>query len=118
MQSNIASAAEARRIAGLALDARNKGKLTTAAVIARYEAVTRLDPGVFQDWLNLSRLNQEAGRVSEARRTIAQAQGTASSDRERAIALAALGDLLIEHGDVAGAHNGLGAAECAGSGSV
>ena len=40
------SAAEGRRIATLALEARNKGKLTTTQVIARYEEVTRLDPGV------------------------------------------------------------------------
>ena len=48
-QSNIASAAEGRRIAGLAQDARGKGKLGLAAVVARYEEVTRLDPGVSFD---------------------------------------------------------------------
>jgi hypothetical protein len=45
-RADIESAAEARRIAALALEARTRGKLTTAKVIARYEEVTRLDPGV------------------------------------------------------------------------
>ena len=48
--------AEARRIATLALDARAKGKLTTAQVIARFEEVTRLDAGVSRDWVELGRL--------------------------------------------------------------
>jgi hypothetical protein len=34
----------------LALEARNRGKLTTAQVIARYEEGTRLDPAVHSDW--------------------------------------------------------------------
>ncbi len=109
-QSNIASAAELRRIAGLALDARGKGKITTAAVIARFEAVTRLDPRVFQDWLNLSRLDQDAGRIGEARQAIERAMATAQSDRDGAIALAGLGDILIGRGDVAGASRAY--AEC------
>src|SRR5215469_12852400 len=48
-RANIESAAEARRIAQLALDARAKGKVTTTEAIARFEEVTRLDPGVFWD---------------------------------------------------------------------
>src|SRR5579872_2318890 len=52
----IESAAEARRIATLALDARTKGKVTTTDAIARFEEVTRLDPGVHWDWVELGRL--------------------------------------------------------------
>ena len=52
-RDDIESAAEGRRIATLALEARAKGKLTTAQVIARFEEVTRLDPGVFWDWVDL-----------------------------------------------------------------
>src|SRR5688572_9219644 len=50
---DIESAAEGRRIAALAVEARARGKLTTAQVIARYEEVTRLDPGVHWDWVEL-----------------------------------------------------------------
>ena len=60
-RADIESAAEGRRIATLALEARNKGKLTTAQVIARYEEVTRLDPAVHWDWVELGRLHPDAG---------------------------------------------------------
>ena len=43
-RADIESAAEGRRIATLALEARNRVKPTTAQVITRYEEVTRLDP--------------------------------------------------------------------------
>lgn len=62
-QSDLASAVEGRRIAGLARDARLKGKVTTATVIARYEEVTRLDPGVFEDWLELADDYYESSRL-------------------------------------------------------
>ena len=103
MQSNIASAAEARRIAGLAFDARSKGKLTTAAVIARYEDVTRLDPDVFVDWIELSRLYVAAGRLPDAARAVRHARETAQSERDRSVALEDLGNILFPQGDLAGA---------------
>ena len=102
-QSNIASAAEARRIAELAFDARSKGKLTTAAVIARYEDVTRLDPDVFVDWIELSRLYVAAGRLPDAARAVRHARETAQSERDRSVALEDLGNILFPQGDLAGA---------------
>lgn len=102
-QSNLASAAEARRIARLALDARRKGKVTTAAVIARYEQVTVLDPGVFDDWKELSRLLDHAGRLPDAARAIANASKVAQSEQERSLALSDLGNILLTQGDRFGA---------------
>lgn len=102
-QSSIASAAEGRRIAKLALDARNKGKLSTAAVIARYEDVTRLDPGVFQDWSDLNQLYQDAGRLSDAGRAVESALATAQSEYDHAISLVDLGDILEKQGELPGA---------------
>ena len=55
-RADVESAAEARRIATLALEARTRSKVTTAQVISRFEEVTRLDPGVFWDWAELMRL--------------------------------------------------------------
>jgi hypothetical protein len=60
-RADIESAAEGRRIATLAVEARNRGKLATAQVIARYEEVTRLDPAVHVDWVELGRLYTDAG---------------------------------------------------------
>ena len=59
-RADIESAAEGRRIATLALEARKRGKLNTAQVIARYEEVTRLDPAVHWDWIELGRLYPDA----------------------------------------------------------
>lgn len=95
VQSNIASAAEARRIAGLALDARNSGKITTAKVIARYEDVVVLDPGVFSDWIEINRLYQDVGQLGNAFRAVMHANEIAQSDLDRAKALDDLGDIMI-----------------------
>jgi hypothetical protein len=66
-RTDIESAAEGRRITRLALEARNKGKLTTAEVIARYEEVTRLDPAVHWDWVEMGRLYTDAGNLPSYR---------------------------------------------------
>ena len=73
----IESAAEGRRIATLTLDARSKGKFTTAQVIARYEEVTKLDPGVHWDWVDLGRLYQAAGNLPAALHAAKAAADTA-----------------------------------------
>jgi len=86
--TDIQKAVGERRIAELALDARNKGKIDTASVIARFESVTRFDPGVSRDWVELDRLYQSAGRTTDAR---------------RAVALGEYGDILVAQGDLAGA---------------
>ena len=62
--TDIQKAVGERRIAELAFDARDKGKVDTASVISRYEQVTRLDPGEFWDWVELSRLYRDAGRTT------------------------------------------------------
>src|SRR5262245_55801735 len=84
-RADIESAAEGRRIATLAVDARARGKLTTAQVIARYEEVTRLDPGVHRDRVELSRLYRDGGRLSAALRAAKAAADTAADDRGRAV---------------------------------
>ena len=71
---NIESASEAREIAQLALDARGQGDpaFNTAAVIARYEEVTRLDPNNYWDWVELTRLYRAAGNGDQALRAAEQ----------------------------------------------
>jgi tetratricopeptide (TPR) repeat protein len=102
-QSDIASAAEGRRIAQLALEARARGKVDMAAVIARYEDVTRLDPGVFFDWVQLDRLYREANRLADARAAAEMAAKVATNDRDRGIALNELGDVDKDQGDLSSA---------------
>ena len=51
--ADIESAAEGRRIATLALEARKRGKLGTTEVITGFEEITRLDPGEHWDWVEL-----------------------------------------------------------------
>lgn len=63
---DIADAADARTAAELALNFRDKGKVDTASVIARYEEVTQLDPGENWDWVELTRLYKDAGRLADA----------------------------------------------------
>jgi tetratricopeptide (TPR) repeat protein len=98
-RADVESAAEGRRIATLALDARKKGKVSTAQVIARYEEVTRLDAGGHWDWVELGRLYRAAGRLPDARRAAQTAADTAAGNRDRSVALDALGDVLAAQGD-------------------
>ena len=101
--AGIESAAEGRRIAKLAREARTRGKLGTAEVMARFEEVTRLDPGVHWDWIELSRLYQNAGRLSDALRAANSAADTARNDRDRAVAQNELGNVHLAQGDGPGA---------------
>ncbi len=101
--ANIERAAGRRRIAELALEARARGKLDTSAVLARYEEVTKLDPGVFWDWVELSRLYQDAGRLSEAREAARSAARVAQDARDRCAALDEEGTIAVAQGDLVGA---------------
>jgi tetratricopeptide (TPR) repeat protein len=102
-KEDIESAAEGRRIAELALDARDKGKVSTASVIARFEEVVKLDPGMFWDWVKLDRLCQDAGRLADARHAAEEAAKTAQSDRDKAVALEEFGDIAKFQGDFSAA---------------
>ncbi len=74
--ANFESAAEARQIATLALDARGRGDpaFDTGAVIARIEAVVRLDPLHAPDWRQLVLLYRAAGRGEDAAAAEARAE--------------------------------------------
>jgi tetratricopeptide (TPR) repeat protein len=103
VRADIESAAEKRRIAKLANDARNRGKQTLAQVITRYEEITRLDPGVHWDWVMLARLYQDARHLSQALTAAKHAASTATDDRDRSVALNELGDTIALMGDRNGA---------------
>src|SRR5262249_29459117 len=102
-RADIESAAEGRRIATLALEARNRGKLATAQVIARYEEVTRLDPGVHWDWVELGRLYTDAGNLPAAVRAARFALETAEDERDRSVALNEIGYVQVAQGDLSAA---------------
>ena len=111
VQADIADAAEERRIAALALEARARGKLDTNAVIARYEAVTKLDPAVHDDWVQLDRLYLDAGRLADAQTAARTAVTTATADRDRAVSDPPIaGDISSDAGDLAGAEDAYKAA--------
>ncbi len=97
---DLESAVEGRQIATLALEARTKGKLTTAQVIQRYEEVTRLDPGAHWDWVELGRLYQAIGNLPAALRAAQTAAKTAENERDQSVANDAIGDVLVAQGDL------------------
>ena len=99
-RADLESAVEGRRIATLALEARTRGKLTTPQVITRYEEVTRLDPGVHWDWVELGRLYKDSGNLPAALRAAQAATKTAGDDRDRSVANDAVGDVLRAQGDL------------------
>ncbi len=103
LRADIETAAERRRVATLALDARNKGKLRTDAVIARFEAVTKLDPGKHTDWVQLSRLYSDAGRLADSEHAARKAAESAADERDQLVALGTIGDVLLRRGYPLGA---------------
>jgi tetratricopeptide (TPR) repeat protein len=102
-RNNFESAADGRSNATLALDARGRGKVTTALLIARFEDITRLDPGVHRDWAELARLYRFAGRLRDALDAARTAASTAGDDRDRSVAFNEVGDVLAAQGDRLGA---------------
>jgi tetratricopeptide (TPR) repeat protein len=68
-----------------------------------FEEVTRLDPGVHWDWVELGRLYQSAGRLSDALAATKHAADNAKTERDQAVALGELGDVQVKRGDLAGA---------------
>jgi tetratricopeptide (TPR) repeat protein len=103
VRNNIETAADYRKEATLALDTRNKGKLTTRDLIAKFEEITQLDPGLHWDWVELGRLYTDAGQIDKAKVAAQRSADSAESDRDRSVALNELGDVLIAQGDLAAA---------------
>ena len=74
-----ADAADGRAIAELMLNARGKGQADTAKVIGAFEDVARLDPAENWDWVVLTRLYMDAGRMADAASAAQSAAKTAST---------------------------------------
>jgi tetratricopeptide (TPR) repeat protein len=98
--TQVRQAANLRTGATIALDDRSKGEASTEEVIALYAEVTRLDPGVHWDWVELGRLYVDAGNLPQARRAAERAAETAGNDRDRSVALNELGNILVAEGDL------------------
>jgi tetratricopeptide (TPR) repeat protein len=101
----LEDAADARRIARLALEARNRGKITIDKAIARFEEVVKLDPGVAADWQELERMYLETGKLTEARKAVDSMAAAARNDFEHVGALRERADVLVHQGDLSGARS-------------
>ena len=104
---DIESAADARQIATLAMDARGKSDpaFDTGAVIVFYEEVVRLDPGEYGDWFQLVQLYTAAGRRADALAAAERLEGLAANDLDRSSAFDFRADLLLSQGDLDGAQD-------------
>jgi tetratricopeptide (TPR) repeat protein len=99
----LEDAAQARRIARLALEARTRGKVTIDAVIVRFEEVVKLDPDVVDDWVKLKDLYVESGRLADALKAVDGISAAAHDDRERVRGFLERSDVLMPQGQIAGA---------------
>lgn len=99
----LSQARQLREVALLELDARKKGKITTAELIADFETVVRLDSSLFDDWMNLGFLYEDNGRMHDTIRSIEFAKNIADNDRDRMIASGELGRVLMIIGNLAAA---------------
>jgi hypothetical protein len=94
------NAADKRATAALGLDARDKGRLTSAFVLKLYEDVVVADPGNHWNWVELTRLYRDTNQLELAGKSAKRAIETATDDREIASGLVEYGDFLIFSGDV------------------
>jgi tetratricopeptide (TPR) repeat protein len=94
VRATLETAAERRRVATLALEARARGRLDTLSVVARFEEVVRLDDNEFWDHIELCRLFVDAGRLDDASRSASRALVLASDPRSQMVALIDYGDVL------------------------
>ena len=101
----IADAAERRPMAWLAVQALDAGKVKLDKVVERFEKLTRLDPGVSVDWIELGRLYSQQGRLADVQKANESALRSlaASDERTRSIVLNELGDAAVAAGDLPGA---------------
>ena len=101
--AELEDAAGERHIADLAADAELRGEVGRDEVIKRYEAVTRRDPTVFNDWSELSYLYDMTGRWADERRAAQTGLKLADSDLDRERMLDDLAHATKQLGDIPGA---------------
>jgi hypothetical protein len=101
----VADAAERRPTAWLAVQAHDAGKVMLDKVIGRFEQLTRLDPTMTFDWIQLARLYKERGRLADAKTAAEGAYKSLAGghDRDRSVVLDELGDVAVTAGNLVGA---------------
>jgi len=105
--TDIQKAVGRRDEAQLAANSQAHGKVPLAPVIALFEKVVALDPGVWSDWAQLAELYRISGRLVDARTAADRAVATAPTDFERNVALADASNVYIDQGDLAGGRKAL-----------
>ena len=102
-QARKADAADARARAVFAKAAWERGLAGLQTVISRYRDVVATDPSDHWDWVQLAILHLDARTLNDAHDAATRALETAADDRDRAIALGLLGDILAQRNDRTGA---------------
>lgn len=100
---DLQAAADRRAFAVVALDNRNKGLRTTAAVITRFEEVTRLDPGNYKDWITLAKLYVEGGNTTASIEAAQRAASVSDGPLQQSEALLTVAASLNDQGQEAAA---------------
>lgn len=97
-----AAAIDSRTTAVTLLGLRGNGPATTERIIQLYEEVVASDPSQHWDWVELARLYRIANDLQKASAAATRAYQTASSDRDRVVALIEQGDTLKAQASFAG----------------
>ena len=96
----IRNAADVREVAALKVIMKDRGELSTLALVPVWEEAQELDPGYHWGWVELRRLYTEAGQLGKARAAAERALAQAGDDRALSASLMELGDVLVEAGEL------------------
>ena len=89
---------EQRTVARLWADEKDKGRKTTTDVLAAWQEAAEIDPSDFWQWIEITRLHQEAGDPTSAARTAQSATNSARTLRDRSVALDELAGIAVSQG--------------------
>ena len=89
---------EQRTVARLWADEKDKGRKTTTEVLAAWSEAAEIDPSDFWQWIEITRLHQEAGDLTAAASKAQSAINSARTDRDRSSSLEELGNVAVRQG--------------------
>ncbi len=90
--------AEQRAVARVWTDEMDKGRKTTAQALTAWQEAASMNPEHFRQWIEISRLQQQAGNLVGAREAADQARAVATEKRDLSLSHEKIGNVAVAQG--------------------